>query len=76
MKKGQYDKLYIEMDEEKAFDSEMKNQFKMVDKLNCFAFVEGIDTESCAYKYLNQLNFFRYQYAVSFFFLLILLRIT
>ena len=38
---------------------------KAIDKIDCFVFVEDIDTDSCAYKYLNSLNLFRYQYNVS-----------
>jgi len=36
---------------------------KAIDEIDCFSFVEDIDTESCAYKYLNSLNLFRYNYA-------------
>lgn len=38
---------------------------KQIDNIDCFVFVEDIDTEGCAYKYLNSLNLFRYQYNVS-----------
>ena len=35
-------------------------------------FVDGIDTESCSYKYYNSLNHFRYQNSVSLIFILLL----
>lgn len=52
--------MFIEHDAMKAFPEEMHKQFALIEKIDPFQFVEGIDTESCAYKYLNCLNFFRY----------------
>ena len=58
------DKIEINSDE-KSLPQEMQIQFKNIDEIDCFKFVEGIDTESCAYKYYNSLNQFRYIYQVS-----------
>jgi hypothetical protein len=65
MKKGGVKEIYIEKDKSKAYYPEIKEQMEAIDKIDCFVFVEDIDTESCAYKYLNSLNLFRYQYNVS-----------
>lgn len=65
MKKGAIKDIYIQKDTEKAFPEEFKSQMSQIESLDCFKFEEGIDTESCAYKYLNSLNLFRYQYNVS-----------
>lgn len=35
---------------------EIHEQFKRIDAIDCYQFEDGIDTESCAYKYYNALN--------------------
>jgi hypothetical protein len=44
---------------------EVLDGFKKVEDIDCFEFVDGIDPESCAYMYFNQLNQFRYEFTVS-----------
>jgi flagellar assembly factor FliW len=44
---------------------EVLDGFKKVEDIDSFEFVDGIDPESCAYMYFNQLNQFRYEFAVS-----------
>lgn len=41
--------------------AEIKQEFVKIDEIDCMAFVDGIDTEHCSYKYYNSLNHFRYQ---------------
>jgi hypothetical protein len=60
MKKGGVKEIVIEKDKTKVFSHEFNAQMKAIDAIDCFEFVEDIDTESCAYKYLNSLNLFRY----------------
>lgn len=46
----------------RVLPEEMKKQFERINQIDCFEFVDGIDTESCGYKYINALNQFRYEY--------------
>jgi len=42
MKKGGTKEIYIEKDVFKAYPSEIKEQMKAIDKIDCFVFVEDM----------------------------------
>ena len=44
------------------FQKEFPEQFDTINSINVFKFQKEIDPESCAYRYYNGLNHFRYEY--------------
>ena len=46
---------------------EIKEQLKQIEQIDFMKFVEGIDTESLAYRFYNSQSLFRVQYNVSIF---------
>ena len=44
-----------------AYD-ELQKDFNKIDSTDCNEFVDGIDTESVSYKFLNSLNQIRYDF--------------
>jgi hypothetical protein len=54
----------IELDR-KFLPQEITDQLKVLDEVDHDKFVEGIDTESVAYQYINRLNQFRIEQSVS-----------
>lgn len=50
-----------------ALPDEIKAIHEAIDMQDLFVFVDEIDVEGMAYKYLHALNQFRYEYQVSIF---------